>query len=255
MIKEMKEKYHLRKLLLPLILPLSLLAIVFFVLGKFLHCIENFQGLFYNLATTFLGILLTVAYINYVLYRKEREYWNVARKRIYNLLFIFANITITDFRLLFGYGQEIMKKREYTSDVDFLTKTRLEMIRIAKNILIPSTETKVSNLDVKGWKDLSAKLKSIWDESERILKLFGNHLEPEIFTLLLDIQDRAWSIILLYSTYPDICGFPNQLLRDRITAKTKVSDIEIKNYVNKSTTNYIKDIINYAIQILEFIDI
>lgn len=249
----MKEQYRLGGLFLPLILPLSVLSVVFFILGKFLRSLMNFQGLLYNLATTFLGILLTVVYINYVLYRKEKSYWNVARERIYKILSVFANIVITNFRLQFNFGPEIIKERKHSSEADFLYETRSEMIRIATDILIPSAEAKVNSLDVKGWENLDVRRKSIWDEAERILRLFGNYLEPEILSLLLDIQEKVRDIYVLYSTYPDICGFSDEDLEKKYQLGMKVSPIELKNYINKWTTDYIRDMLTYAVKILEYV--
>ncbi|MEN6560199.1 MAG: hypothetical protein ABFD52_05445 [Acidobacteriota bacterium] len=57
-----------------LIKPLALMVAAAFVLA----ILVPWRGLFINLTTTLLGILLTIGYVDYVLKAQEKEHWALA---------------------------------------------------------------------------------------------------------------------------------------------------------------------------------
>ena len=83
-----------KSLWLRLALPLALLAVA----GIWLNTIQPMDGFFLNLATELLGIIVTVAYVDWVLKAHEREVWRGTSTRIEQRLRVLSNSTVSGLR-------------------------------------------------------------------------------------------------------------------------------------------------------------
>jgi len=197
-----ENKYLLKSLIIPLFLAI----IFFFILG----CYINWKNIFTGISITLLGILITVSYVNYIIRKqKELNILNV-KERINKRIEFLANATITNFRTFFGFGGDIFNQS--IMERGNKNEIKKEMIRIAENILIPASENKITKMNQNDWKGFADLNKIVWDGSDWIIRTFGQNIDSEILTLLLDIQDISEKIIRDYSIWPDILGVPDEQL-------------------------------------------
>ena len=108
--KIMRQKYLFTRL----VLLLSVLAIAAFVLGYFFP----WQGLFINFFTTFIGILITVFYVDLILHEHEKLQWAGVTSRIHVRIERIANLTISTTGVIFITSGEL-----YRPDILFIRES------------------------------------------------------------------------------------------------------------------------------------
>lgn len=185
---------------LKLVLPLALLSALFLLV----HSQWQADGLFINLATEVLGIVVTVAYVDWILRRHEARRWIGAETRISASIRILINKLILGFRDVLGFGFDVMNEAEVLSG-DFERGNR-EMLRVAEHVLTPGTRSRLEVLDKDGWKRLDSHLQDMWLEAERILDRFSHRLKPRQMKLLLDIQTSLQGARIFWLTFPNLAG-------------------------------------------------
>jgi hypothetical protein len=202
------------------------------------------QGLFINLGTTFIGILLTVFYVDWILGEHEKKRWAQVQHRIDERITRFANHAVSEFRSAFRYGTEILNTSVFGSADP--KPARAEIARIAENILIPSAPTKIEGMNQSDWKRLSANLSLLVQTADQLIALYGDKLDPNIFSLIVEIQEKANGILSNYSVFPDIFGVPDE----QLPVPSKGSAIEHKRYLNKSAANEAQELLTHAASLL-----
>lgn len=191
-----------RPLLLQLLLPLSVAT----ALAILVHLYWPADGFFLNIAAGFVGSIVTVGYIDWILKRHEERRWDEADARIKSRLRKLATATITGIRTSFGYGTEIFDRRAVESgDVESM---RLEVVRIASHVLSPGAEAKVAALNQNQWKSLVSHLQLMSSECGLILERFGSRLPPKTMVTLLDLQQNLEAAQTFWRVFPDIAGMP-----------------------------------------------
>lgn len=187
-----------------LILPVAVAAIASFLLA----CFVPWQGLFMNLATTFLGILITVVYVDYVMKRHEELYWSGAKFKIVARLQQVAARAGTQFRHLFDLDLDSLPIG-LTKDRAVL---RVAMIRLNEEILLPGLKDHVSRLSQEQWAKVAKALKGTDDEVQEFLRIYGNRLDPVSIEGLMGIQDEVRAFLNFYQIFPDLFGVPDDSL-------------------------------------------
>lgn len=195
-----------RSLWLKLVLPLALLSVASLVVHRTWHA----DGLFINLGTELLGIVITVAYVDWVLRSHEEHRWLGAERRISASIKVFANRLILGFRVVLGFGPDVMDEDAAIS-AD-LERGHREMLRLAEHVLAPAARSRLEVLDQEGWKQLDSHLQHMWVEAERILDRFSHRLKPRQMELLLDIQDSLQGARFFWRTFPELAGTRGQEL-------------------------------------------
>ena len=163
-----------------------------------------------NLAAGFVGSLVTVFYIDWILQRHEHDRWKDANSRIASRLRRLAAGTITGIRTSFGYGTEIFDQGAMASGTD--RSMHSEVRRVAANVLTPAATFKVAALDVAGWKGFAAHLQAAAAECGVLLDRFGHRLPPDTISTLLDLQQALESAQTFWQVFPDIAGVPKAQL-------------------------------------------
>ena len=197
-------------LLIRLVLPLvavSTLAVV-------AHARSPADGFFLNLATEVIGILVTVAYVDWLIRHHEEVRWRGAKERISTRLQYLATSTVTGVRVSFGFStdvfdQPLMETRQPEA-------IRSEIMRVALHILVPATEARIGRLDAAGWNKLCTHLEAMSLECGKLLDRFGPRLRPAVIEGLLELQQSLDSAQAFWRIFPDIAGVPlDQLPRAR----------------------------------------
>jgi hypothetical protein len=192
------DQRKITQLVLPL-LAASTLAIL-------VHLRWPAGGFFLNLAAGFVGSLVTVGYIDWILRRHEKERWKDADSRINVRLSKLATTTITGIRTALGYGTEIFNQGTMaTGSAELMRK---EVLRIAAHVLSPTAKMRVAALNQDQWKTLVYHLQQASAECGVFLDRFSHRLEPRTITVVLDLQLHLESAQTFWHVFPDIAGVP-----------------------------------------------
>lgn len=197
-----------KKLWLCLVLPLAGLTVI----SLFLHTKVPADGLFINVATELLGIVVTVAYVDWVFKTHERSRWRGTSSRVDARLRTLATAAVSGLRSTLGFGIDILDESVLRKNDPRLAST--EVMRVGVHVLAPSLRTRLGILDTKGWKTLAEHVQSVWREAERLQDQFGRHLEPAEQEVLLDMQQALDSSLILWRTFPDVVGVTDDDLPD-----------------------------------------
>jgi hypothetical protein len=227
-----------------LIIPLALLAVTFFILALF----YPWQGFLVNLTATFVGILVTILYVDYIIKQHEKSRWAQAKALIEKRIMSFANVSGSQFRTAFGISHNVLNRE--TMDVNNPSSIRKEMIRLSQEILMPSVDSSVQRLNTADWEKLINQLKITWEGADKICSVFGNRIEPEKLSLIIEIQDEIWGIMSFYATFPDVIGVPDDELPP-IKGRSKISE---KRAMEKVISSNIKTILEKTILLLKTLD-
>ena len=224
-----------RALWFKLALPLALLAAA----SIWLNSIRSMDGFFLNLATELIGIIVTVAYVDWIIKAHERKSWEGTSSRIADRLRVLSNATTSGIRSSLGYGVDILNDAVMRSGD--LKRMNEEVMRIGIHVLQPSLRSRLEALDVKGWKSLAEHLQGTWRETERLLDRFSQHLEPMDLELLLDLQQEIQNSLTFWSTFPDIVGVPDQDL-----PTTRSDTVALKSAWNDLTAESLSKVLQLA---------
>jgi hypothetical protein len=217
----MKDHPYLLKWLM---LPLSLLALASFTGSYFLIGLSH--DLLVNLTATFIGSILTVAYIDKVLERRNELRWAGLRSRAARRLFLFANSYITAVRVAIEISSDVIDNDEEPSQDLRIMRTR--MIRVVDQVLPPNI-SRIRQMSVDGWQRLSTSLGASSEMGDRLLGLFGKNFAPRINELILDIQNASQSVVSTYAIWPDLLGVPADELPRRRDGSSTLS-LQLANY-------------------------
>ena len=229
-----------RDLLIRLILPL--LALI--AISVFIHLRLEADGFFLNLTTELIGIAITISYVDWVIRRHEKIQWKAAHLRIADRLQRFLNKMVTGLRSALGYGIDILDERVMQTKDPMLWD--IEIMRVATEILGPTVRNKLDNFNSNDWKKLTSHLVATLEESYKILSLFENKLNPEQYTILIDLQDALQRSLTFYQIFPDIAGVPDDKL-----PKTKTPAIILKKEGYDRTASEIREVINQSKRLSE----
>lgn len=172
------------------------------------------DGLFLDVAVAAMSVLITVAYVDWILRNQEEVRWPGTDKSISARLQSLASSTVTGVRIAFGFSAEVF-------DQPLMETTRPEAIRgevmrVALHILVPATEERIGRLDAAGWNRLCTHLEAMSLECGVLVDRFGPRLRPRVVQGLLDLQQSLDAAQAYWRTLPDIAGVPlDQLPRTR----------------------------------------
>lgn len=200
-----------RRLITQLVLPL----IAATALAVLVHRYWAADGFFINLAAGFVGSLVTVFYVDWILERHERDRWREADSRIARRLRRLVADTVTGIRTSFGFGTNIFDDGALSFDQE--DSMHSEVVRVATHVLAPAAEARVRSLTTAGWKDLASHLHAAALECGVLLDRFGHRLHPKTIATLLDLQQALEASQTFWHIFPDIAGVPKSQLPATVT--------------------------------------
>lgn len=207
-------------------------------------------GLFLNLGTTFLGILLTVGYVDLILKQHEKDRWAGPRSRISKRLENVAAVASSQFRIAFGFGPEVYGEAAFDSEHD--ASRRRELVRVAMDIVYPSVPDKVREMSTADCKSLCKQLAISWESADRMIELFGSRLEPTILAVLIDLQDCQRSVIDHFRTFPDVLGTPDNELQPNLRGE---SSVPLKRTLEKAVSKDIRAVLDLSAGLFNQLDV
>lgn len=221
-----------------LVLPLVALVVV---CGA-LHWWLGMNGLWLNLMTELVGILVTVAYVDWVIRIHETRRWQSTNKRVRDRLHFLIAGLISGVRSALGYGPEIFDERVMASADP--NRMREEGMRVAREVLGPTVRTRLDTLDAKQWHTLAQHLSLSWNELGQAFSMFESRLAPGQQSTLLDLQDAFRRALTFYSTFPEMAGVSDDQL-----PRTKIPPELLKRGGYDSTAQEIRVILQLAQQL------
>ncbi len=220
-----------------LIIPLSIGTTILFVLAV---CIP-WRGLFVNLTTTFLGILITICYVDFVLKQHNKERWAQTMVQIESRIQRFAIVSVTQFRVAFKIGPGVINKA--VMDINDPSSIRKEIIRVIERELLPFVENGVHNMDKKDWLSLVRQLQLMREWADRLVAAHGNHIDPLLYSLIMKIGDETDGLLTFYATYPDVIGVPDSELHMSSSKAEKLG-------MEKVISFHVKDILESSASLM-----
>lgn len=195
----MKKHYLLAVLVGPLTLCAALLILVSF------HVTDPWRSLLVNLAPGLLGSMVTVFYVERIIRRNEQYEWTKVLSHISRQVNILANGTTSSVRQALGLRLSLsFVDLEVANDP---RRMRAVMVALIERQLLPNID-QLAGINQKDWRIFADNMVNSVKDAERILSLFSRNLDPTIMGLILDIHEKARSLVLVYQTWPDVLGIP-----------------------------------------------
>jgi hypothetical protein len=191
-----------------LILPLGAAASISFVLS--MCSPEPWRSLLVNLAATFLGSVITVFYVDEVLRCNEEHRWKTVMGHVGRQVNILANQCVSSFRSTLG-----LPLPPFFDDPDLANSPprMREAIRQIAEVQVLPRLNEMRDMDQDDWRNLANNMRGVIAICERLLALFGRNLDPVIMTLVLDVHEKAISVLTPYTVFPDMLGVPADELK------------------------------------------
>lgn len=167
-----------------------------------MHRCCDTDGFFLNLSTEVLGILITLCYVEWILYRLEQLRWNPTDRRVNDRLRVLLNGTVSSIRSSLGFGTDVLNQTILLSNDARLMHQ--DVISVGEHVISPALEGRITALDERGWQLLNNQVLRSASATIRFLQTFQSRLSPEQLTLLLDLEDALNGSMTYYSTFPDV---------------------------------------------------
>ena len=234
-----------------LITPFAILTVISLI-SSFFIVNQNYyitlQGLLLNLGVTFLGIIITISYVNWILNEHENKKWKDVQININDRVKRLLISTTTTFRMHFGFSKDV-----YSSDFlesfdaldsysDVSPELCEEIININENILKPVVSSKIRNMNQDEWFRLTKGLEILQKLIVRIIDLFANKIEPNVLADLLRIEDEVEEILNTHHTFPDFYGVPDY--------KIPASALKNKDRLYGKMEKHVDNIISLTVKLM-----
>lgn len=192
-----KEQFYLIRLVA---VPMAVLAILCFVLAALTNGV--WQGGLIELGATWLGVLVTVFYVEVILERQEARRWGdverlitdrvkrTALSRTTTLLGLLPNYPFMTTRVVWGR----MRARNYSLPDDWLQFA---------NQYIDDTQAVLAGFIGAhwAWDGMRTTFEGISDEYREVISLFGDKLSPQVFDLVWNAQVSAEDAFNFFTQY------------------------------------------------------
>jgi hypothetical protein len=208
----MKKHFLLKRLMVPLSTAGALSMLAAFGTA------DPWRSLFVNLTATFLGSMVTVFYVEVILRRDEQRQWAMVMGHVGKHVNVLGNAAISSIRQALRLPLPPAFD-DFEAIKDPATVRRF-MIQLADSLL--QEITSIADMDQEAWRSLANNLRSIMQNCERIIALFGANLDPVITNLVLDVAEKAQDLLGHYQIIPDLLGVPFEQLKPNRFGKSMV---------------------------------
>ena len=191
-------RYFSTKLLIPLVL-LTVVALS-------IHRYWSAGGFFINLATTFIGILLSVFYVGRVQDTYKEIKWLRVRRQIAEHLLLSVNVLLTSVNnACKSTGQGYFEAGTlYQSARQGIEHSTLELMRLTESQVKPMLHQSVASFGTATWKTLIANISGVHNAIMNCLIIFGTLLKPEQYELVLNLHTQLFNTISTCRLFLDV---------------------------------------------------
>lgn len=234
----MFDKELVKYLLVPLVLLLALII--------WLHFCLNWDGFFLNLTAEVIGIIITVLYVDYILKRRDKFLYESVDNNI--------NKRINDFILscFLAIRTSLGVRGDISDDISIYAKKPKDLWVILnkaiKDTIEPNLFKSVAALNQNYWLNLNSEMENIINSTNNILNIFGQRLEPKLYSKIMELQDCATIIRLFYEfKFTSFYKFRSNVLA--ITSEDLTHPPKVSNYDIEYVSTEIKKMLNLIISI------
>lgn len=171
-----------------LILPLGILASV----AIWLSPSSEKDGLYTNLATELIGIIVTVAYVDYILRRKDQHDWAPVQRFMMMHMEQLFFATTTAIRSSIGLERDLLPRRYVASSND--SDLLLDVIDDSRDRLRPRVNAQLDAMDGNRWCTTAQKMRTLMQSVDLLFPRYLNHLPSDMMAAALSIQSGAQHI-------------------------------------------------------------
>lgn len=205
-----------------LIAPSLIISLALFVISFAWDSSPWGQNLTLNLGTTFLGIPLTVLFVDALINRHEARRWAEVRGRVDQRLEWIANVAISSYRVALEWDRpDLGTNWEVMGDP---RRRRQAMIDLAQDMLLYDLED-LGRISRDRWDTLFTSLENVYLEADRLLDVFGARMEPNTQLLLIKLQESLNSVGSTYAIFADILGASDGTLHSPRPSDTSKDEI------------------------------
>lgn len=224
-----------------LVVPLAAVSAAFLLAA---YRWQGLDGLFVNVATEVVGIIVTVAYVDWVLRRREVRLWRGTDARVASRLQTFAIALVSGIRAALGISPNVLNFDAVTGDDQ--VRLRSELVRVADDVITPSLTRLLNELDQAGWQRLARHLQFVWNGADRLQDLYSPRLDPTRIEHLLDIQEEAEGALSFVQTFPDVAGVPDDQL-----PQSRTPPVILKQQGYEMTELHLRELLSHAKELLQ----
>ena len=232
------------KLVAPLII-VSFISII-------LHIFLNFDGLFINLATEIIGIIITIIYVDKILEKNKCEKWEVVNENLKKEIYKISNALISTLRSTFklsvddlvGYGElyNLNKKTELQMAQDIIDGY--------DKVIRPMLKKYLKNLNSKEWLNIINNYSNLYNACINYQSMYNSISDPKQISCIMNIMHKLSSVINQYKTFPDVIAVTDEKLLE-LYGEGKVELKEIMVHSISEDINKLVDILKGEISELE----
>jgi hypothetical protein len=200
------QKAPVKKRSLMGLVVVPLLSVAALAMFAALYAPEPWRSLLVNISAGLLGSLVTVLYLDQMLRRREQSEWARVSGHVQSQVTRLAVATASSVRL----ALRIEAPSPPLEDVDRLADPKYVRVMMLTEIeaRIAPRLSQLPNMTPKDWSIFANNLAGTIRETERLLTLFSKHLDSTVVASVLDVEEKARSILGQYQTWPDMLGIP-----------------------------------------------
>lgn len=233
-------KKHWRWQIGRVLIPLGILA----GLCVLVHQRWPADGFFMNLAAGFVGSIVSLGYIDYLIRRQESSRWAGADKVIEGRLRTYATAVASTIRSAFSIPPDAILSSQ--PDASNVADCQRQVVQWAVATIRPSAREHVRRMKPDNWRSLTNNVSDLWRRADDLLGAFGPRLSPEQLELLVSLQDHLARINVFYATFPEFAGTETHLL-----PKTKTPPEELQRSWYIITADAIGDLLDCGLKLFE----
>ena len=164
---------------------------------------EPWRSLLVNISAGLLGSIVTVLYVDQMLRRREQSEWAAVSSHVRSQVTRLAIGTASGIRLALQMPPPSLDP-DRVPDPEYIRVMMLSDIeeRITHHV------GQITNMNQEDWSKLANNLTGTMRDIERLLTLFSRHLDSAVVASVLEIAEKARSILGQYQTWPDMLGVP-----------------------------------------------
>lgn len=192
-----------------LVIPLSILSL----LSLFIHSQRAFDGFFINLATEVIGIVITVAYVDWVLEKRHKNEWEEAGQKIFSRLRVFIDSSLASIRISLGYTYAIF------DSVNGSSSDPLQIFEATEHVIKSECRARCTMLSEQDWLTFAEQLRIILDEGDKLLAIFAYSLSPTQYANIMDVRGNIHNMLVLIATLSTINKYEEEestIMREKI---------------------------------------
>ncbi len=222
-----------------LIIPLFLMSIVAIIINiKF-----NYYGLFINLATELIGIIITILYVDKILENHEKRNWDCVSKKMKVELCFSCNAIISSLRSAIGYSHSDLVSPSnmfFTAKKEAVDQT-LEIIDGYRRNILPNFAKHVSKITKNDWDTLIKNLSNVHNACINYQSMYNAIAKPSQVETMMNVTSLTFGMIMQYQTFFDVISEDDEVLFRQTGSDER---IQYKYWLHQSFCNDFDKLVN-----------